>query len=223
MRLHKRKVAAKLWSSYSLTVDVINRNARLKRWHDEHLKGPHFDARPELHRFVREAIDTSFDYLEFGVFRGASLRLWTEMSAGSDARFYGFDTFTGLPEKWELGAASMAQGHFAVDELPRFEDTRVKLLKGLFQDTLPEFLRGFTRRERIVVHCDADLYSSTLYVLTRLSELLRPGDVVIFDEFSQPMHEFRALEDWSQAYRVGYRGLASAGEYHRQVAIQLTP
>ena len=45
--------------------------------------------------------------------------------------------------------------------------------------------------------------------------------MVIFDEFSQPLHEFRALEDWTAAYRINYRGLASSGEYHRQVAIQI--
>jgi hypothetical protein len=222
MRIHKRRAASKIWPKYSLTLDVVNRNARLRRWHDEHLKGPQFAQRDELHRFVREQLPAAIDYIEFGVFEGASLRRWTEMVRDPAARFFGFDTFTGLPEKWELGAASLEQGHFAVSRKPHFDDPRVTLIAGLFQDTLPEFLRTFQRRGPIVIHCDADLYTSTLYVLTRMSETLRPGDVVIFDEFSQPLHEFRALEDWSQSYRVPYEALASSGEYHRQVAIRIT-
>jgi len=221
MKIHKRKAAARLWPSYSLKVDALNRNARLAEWHRQYLTAEPFGDRLELHRLVRSRIEEPLDYLEFGVFRGASIRFWTELATSPQSRFYGFDTFTGLPEKWELGSASLEQGHFAVDRMPELDDPRATLIKGLFQDTLPEFLRTYQRQGTVVVHCDADLYSSTLYCLTRLSETLRPGDVIIFDEFSQPLHEFRALEDWEQAYRVHYRGIGSAGEYHRQVAIQL--
>lgn len=222
MGFHRRKAAARLWPKYILELDALNRNARLKDWHREHLKGPHFAERVAMHRYVRDQLEEPLDYLEFGVFEGKSLRLWTELCRSPESRLFGFDTFTGLPEKWELGARSLEEGFFALDEMPRFDDPRVTLVKGLFQDTLPEFLKTYERRARMVIHCDADLYSSTLYLLTRIAEHLRPGDIIIFDEFSQPLHEFRAVEDWTAAYRIDYRGLASSGEYHRQVAIQIT-
>lgn len=199
----------------------MNNNARMTKWHAEFLTGPHFGHRFEMHKFVRDAIDEPLDYLEFGVFEGRSLRYWTEIATDPASRFFGFDTFTGLPEKWELGPLSMEAGHFAVDELPKVGDSRVTLIKGLFQDTLDTFLAGYQRAGRMVVHCDADLYSSTLYLLSRLAPVMRAGDMIIFDEFSQPLHEYRALIDWAQAYRVEYKGVASSGDFHQQVAIEL--
>ncbi len=219
--MNRRELAARLWPKYSWTIDSVNSNARLAAWHRTYLTGPHFETRPELHRHVSDAGSQPLDYLEFGVFEGKSLKMWTGLAQHPASRFFGFDTFTGLPEKWDLGPRSMAQGHFAVDALPQTDDARVTLIKGLFQDSLDGFLDTYTRADRLVVHCDADLYSSTLYLLSRLAPVLRAGDAIIFDEFSQPLHEYRALIDWASAYRVQYKGLGSAGPYHRQVAIEI--
>lgn len=222
MRIHKRKTAAALWPKYSWAIDSINNNARLNEWHKKNLVNvPHFSHRFELHRHVRAQLSEPIDYLEFGVFEGRSLKLWTEINSSGDSRFFGFDTFTGLPEKWELGSHSMDAGHFAVDQLPKLGDSRVTLIKGLFQETLPGFLTAFERHGPMVVHCDADLYSSTLYLLTQVSAKLRVGDVIIFDEFSQPLHEYRAFLDWTQSYRIRYKAIGSSEDYHRQIAIQI--
>jgi hypothetical protein len=54
---------------------------------------------------------------------------------------------------------------------------------------------------------------------------MRPGTVVVFDEFSSIMHEFRALEDYCSAYRRRYRvcaASASATDYFTQLAIELS-
>jgi hypothetical protein len=54
---------------------------------------------------------------------------------------------------------------------------------------------------------DADLHSSTIYALTQLDPFL-PGAIVIFDEWANPLHEFRALHDYCSAYRRDYEVLA---------------
>jgi len=149
-----------------------------------------------------ERLDGPIDYLEFGVYRGASLRWWCEHLACDEARFYGFDSFEGLPEEW----GAVQKGTFnTAHEIPHIDDRRVDFVVGWFQDTLPDFLRGHPLHRRKIIHMDADLYSSTLYVLALLSPYLTPGDIIIFDEFGSirmAQHEFRAFEDFQSTFRI---------------------
>ena len=45
---------------------------------------------------------------------------------------------------------------------------------------------------------DADLYSSTIFVLRAMRDVLRAGTIVIFDEYWDIRGEFRALEEFSR-------------------------
>jgi hypothetical protein len=47
-----------------------------------------------------------------------------------------------------------------------------------------------------LVHLDADLYSSTKYVLKQLAPWLHPDTVLIFDEFYDREHELKALDEY---------------------------
>ena len=86
--------------------------------------------------------------------------------------------------------------------IPFVRDKRINLFKGLFEDTLSEFLRAYNRKNTLVVHIDADLYSSALFVLVSLHSYFRNGDIIIFDDFQDPLGEFRAFSDYCQAFRV---------------------
>ena len=66
-------------------------------------------------------------------------------------------------------------------------------MKGIFQDTPGNFLNAFNMRNRIVVHLDADLYSSTLFVLLSMDQYLKEGDIIMFDDFLNPLGEFMAF------------------------------
>jgi len=134
--------------------------------------------------------------LEFGVFEGDSMRSFVQLNRSQGSRFYGFDSFEGLPEDWR----GLSAHHFDVaGSIPEIDDGRVTFVKGWFRDTLPGKmgeLVELSKSRAVVVHIDADLYSSTLYVLFTLATKIRNCHI-IFDEFSG--HESRALYNYCQA------------------------
>jgi len=78
----------------------------------------------------------------------------------------------------------MKKGHFdAGGVIPDIQDPRVTLVPGYFQQSLRPFLKTFSPRNRLVLHMDADLYSSTLYVLMNMDPFIKPGTLITFDEF----------------------------------------
>lgn len=149
--------------------------------------------------------------LEFGVWKGDSTRYFVKLNTSPNSRFYGFDSFEGLPEDWR----GMQAERFDVGgNLPRIDDDRVKFVKGWFRDSLPPIMDEVERAaagRALVVHFDADLYSSTLYLLFKLGERFKRYHF-IFDEFSG--HETRALFNYIQAtgaeaeffYRLDWEG-----------------
>jgi hypothetical protein len=112
--------------------------------------------------------------LEFGVYRGRSLR----HAARKDRRrkFYGFDSFEGLPSDgrpdWQID--------FATTVLPEVP-ANCRLIPGWFADTVPLFLREDDSGIAFV-GIDCDVYSSAREVLFGLGERLRPGTILYFDE-----------------------------------------
>lgn len=198
----KQAVSAFLWRRYFQAIDRINRNPINRKFAVENKNVPIFTDRSKHWRYLYHEIlqDKPIDYLEFGVFKGDSLREWSNLSISRESRFFGFDTFNGLPEYWfkEFGKGAFDVG----DDIPRFTDGRVSLIKGLFQDTLDNFLKDYQRKNTMVVHIDADLYSSTLFVLVSLHHYFMAGDIIMFDDFLDPLGEFKAFSDYCQAFRV---------------------
>jgi hypothetical protein len=112
-------------------------------------------------------------YLEFGVHRGESMRLWSGLLRHPQAMLHGFDSFEGLPEDWTVigrrdlldrgGACPQTGGCASSAGSP----TRCRLHAA---GTAP----GAAPRR--------DLYSSTKTVLDALErEIVRE---LVFDEFS---------------------------------------
>ena len=162
------------------------------------------------------------DYMEFGVWQGASIKHWRGQNSNPESRFYGFDSFEGLPEAWGHFSSVQPKGTFSTSgKTPDIADPRVEFVTGFFQDSLPGFLERFTPKHRLVVHCDADLYSSTLYVLASLDRVMRPGTIVVFDEFSTAIDEFRAFMDYARSFRRTYRVVAATVPNHAQLAVEL--
>jgi hypothetical protein len=137
-------------------------------------------------------------YLEFGVNRGASMLSMIRKFTHPDSRFFGFDSFVGLPEKWRTMDAGTFSTH---GKLPSIKDSRVTFVKGWFQNTLPGFLsdHNFDPNIPVFVNFDADLYSSTLFILAALWPKFNKY-FFYFDEF--PFDEVVALYDFALSFPV---------------------
>ena len=100
--------------------------------------------RYDLYKWVIENENlnsTSINYIEFGVTGGQSFNwFWNKIY-----RFYGFDTFTDLPEDW----GSFKKGMFNNNnKIPQINDARGKFYPGLFQQTVYGFLPELNNKKR---------------------------------------------------------------------------
>jgi len=152
-------------------------------------------------------------FLEFGVATGRTISHIASMRQGL---VYGFDSFEGLPEGWRTG---FHVGYFA-GEMPQVK-SNVRLIKGLFSETLPPFLRNHTDPIAFL-HIDCDLYTSTKVVLDSICDRLVEGSVIVFDEyFNYPgwrQHEFKAFQELvgRESLRYHYEALVPS---HQQVCV----
>ena len=156
-----------------------------------------------------EAIDKAFslvrnesggsigDYYEFGIFRGYTfLQAFKscEKSGEGALHFYGFDSFEGLPpaEGIDVADGRFFEGQFAcsMEEVQQnlidngMDFSRATLIKGFYEDSLTEDLREqHDFKPASVVLLDCDYYSSTRTAMLWLMPYLRPGTVLLFDDW----------------------------------------
>ncbi len=208
---------------YSWFFDRLNWEARLNATMKEFTSAIELGSREELYQYVNDALlgnsNQSIDYLEFGVFEGASIRQWCDLNQNASSRFVGFDSFEGLPEDWHSGKR---KGAFNTNgKRPEITDTRVSFVAGWFQQTLRRFMASYSPQERLVIHLDCDLYSSTLYCLTTLDPVLSPGTLIVLDDFFDALHVYRALSDYCSAYVRQYKLVARTPQLGQAVIVML--
>jgi hypothetical protein len=153
---------------------------------------------------VREACNTvrlDGDWVEFGVYQGQTAN-WILEYLPSDSSLHLFDSFEGLSRDW----SALPAGTFAT-EPPKFDDPRVRLHEGWFEDTV----NVLENLNIAFIHIDCDLYESTVDALKGLPRL-RPGTLILFDEYvhnlgGKPVDdEHRAFTEWisDTGYRFKY-------------------
>ena len=168
----------------------LNRNINADSW-DKLLRHKVWDNIPEY-------IDVNKDilYMEFGVWKGESIKYFAKKYKSKNSEFYGFDTFHGMPNNWRW----LEKGHYSTSgEIPQIDDGRIKFKKGLFQDTLPDFLNllsNESKKKIILINFDAVLYSSTLFTLFKLSEHIK-NYYFLFDQFATD--ECRAFYNFNES------------------------
>lgn len=174
-----------------------------------------YNKRYDLYKWVLNnegLIDIKINYLEFGVASGQSFQWFLKQNTNGQSSFTGFDTFTGLPEDFGVYKKGMFNTN---NQVPQTNDKRGQFQQGLFQQTLPGFLKSFNNDKRKVIMLDADLYSATLFVLSSIAPFLNKNDIIFFDEFSVPTHEFKAFTEFQEAFpHIQIELIAAANNYY---------
>lgn len=155
-------------------------------------------------------------FLEFGVYKGETINF---IAKNTDQIVYGFDSFEGLPEFWRDG---YEKGTFKLTELPEFREN-VKIVKGWFQDTLPQFTKKKSGKCSFI-HIDCDLYSSTKIIFEFLGNQIEPNTIIVFDEFFNypgwKKGEYKAFNEFINSKNLNFEYLGYC-QNHEQVAVKI--
>lgn len=144
-------------------------------------------------------------YLEFGVYEGTTMRYWSKLLRNPSSQLHGFDSFTGLPEGWNLRSKhAFSTG----GQIPLIDDPRVKFFKGWFSDTLKDYTLP-DNEQLLFVNIDADLYASAKTVLEFLSDRLRVGSYIYFDEFCDRANELKAFDEFIKDTKMEFRAVCA--------------
>ena len=157
--------------------------------------------------------------LEFGVYKGETINFIADLL--KDKTIYGFDSFEGLPETWRF---DFEKGTFKIDKLPKVRQN-VRLIKGWFHETLPEFISKIGKTPVSFMHIDCDLYSSTKVVLENFKNNIVEGTIIVFDEFFNypgwKEGEYKAWMEFVSNNDIEFEYLGFC-KYHEQVAVKIT-
>jgi hypothetical protein len=168
-----------------------------------------FTNREEVFAVVAEQIkDRKVLYLEFGVFRGAATRYWSAALKNPNSLLHGFDSFQGLPEDFHDLGGALTRGYFSTGgQVPQIDDDRVTFFRGWFDEVLPGY--KVPDHDVLVLNMDADLYSSTIYVLRHFRPYIKRGTFVYFDDLSSTHDEPRAFTEFMRESGLKFRHLAA--------------
>jgi glycosyltransferase involved in cell wall biosynthesis len=170
--------------------------------------------------------DLPGDYYEFGLWRGHSFWHAQQAARGlglSSMRFWGFDSFAGLPEAegneepppgHDATRGGVKKGAFScskdqvITNLTNFgvDWARTTLIEGWYDQSLtPTLKQSLGLRPVAVALVDCDLYVSTVPVLAFLADLLQEGSILLFDDWnlfgaSDAMGERKALREFLEAH-----------------------
>ena len=180
---------------------------------------------PELHfnkwcffdAIVKKSIKSK-PFYEFGVWRASSFKYLIKVFN----KGYGFDTFSGLPEDWDVGSHVEKKGAYTSDgNVPDIKGG--EFIVGKFEDTLPVFFSE-SRPMASVINFDADLYSSTICALNFSKSVIDKDTILVFDEFitneSWEQDEFKALNEFCSINNCSYEVIAISF-FTKQVAVKL--
>ena len=132
-------------------------------------------------------------FIEAGVATGLTTNFIAALKPSKN--IYAFDSFKGLPSNWEIGNINIKKGAFALrDGFKPILSHNIKVIKGLFNDTMPVFKNEILKDAKIsFIHIDCDIYESARDIFNALGENMISGTILAFDELYN-YHSFEAGE-----------------------------
>jgi len=146
---------------------------------------------------------TSLDgaYLEMGVCTGRTINFIAGLNP--EKIVYGFDSFKGLPGEWVRSDLSLPEKTFAFKDFKMLPAVlhNVRLVKGMFEDTLLKFKKEILKDTPIAfIHIDCDMYEPTKTVFDTLGSNLVSGSIIVFDEYynypGYKENEYKAFQEF---------------------------
>lgn len=136
------------------------------------------------------------DYLEFGVFNGASLSsmyLTCKNLGLHSTRFFGFDAFEGLPADSEKEDDGVWKKGFYTCSFEKMNEClgkknidakAINWIKGWYKDTLNDVtVEKFNLGKLGIVFIDCDTYSSSKAVLDFITPLIKEPVIICLDDW----------------------------------------
>jgi hypothetical protein len=157
-------------------------------------------------QFATTLINPKYKHvLEFGVASGRTISMIRAL-LDDTFKVYGFDSFYGLPEDW-IGNPYCPKGCFSTNGIaPKING--VTIFKGLFEDTIPEYLKE--AEPCALIHIDCDLYSSTKTIFKYLPNFIKAGTILVFDEWcynaniNDNEHEQKAFYEFVDDHKIKF-------------------
>jgi Flp pilus assembly protein TadD len=172
----------------------------------------YFGTTPQMLEYAIDAVSIDGLYLEFGVCFGSSITIIANKSGNE---VHGFDSFSGLPEAWDVGQSAkisveVAASYSTKGRLPSTPDN-VQLHVGFFEESLPVFVGKHTEPVAFM-NIDCDLYSSTDTIFRNFEKQIVSGTIIVFDEYfcytKWRDHEYKAFQEFLERTGLSYRYLA---------------
>jgi O-methyltransferase len=135
-----------------------------------------------LYLLAKQSLNVPGDFVECGVYKGASASFIARVMGESDKWLRLYDTFEGMPVTDPVRDPFHREGEFADIDLYEVtklvgRDHRVQYMKGRMPDT-------FTTDYPIAfAHIDVDIYQSTLDCCEFLYPRMSVGGVMLFDDY----------------------------------------
>jgi len=164
-------------------------------------------------KYCMDSVSVDGLWMEFGVASGETSKEIIKHLPNKNDVLYGFDWFKGLPEDWVVSenvvhseGTIFGQKKFGIE--PSIDG--LKIINGLFEETLPLFCED--EYEIAFVHVDCDLYSSTKTIFDNIKSKLIVGTIIMFDEFHNynnfHLHEYKAWNEFVSETGIKYDWVA---------------